>query len=64
VVSGVIWATILIPVQIMQAKMAHVFAGTGEIPPRYWLLGRIWLVFGILATLIPLANIYWMVVKP
>jgi len=63
IVSGVIWVTILIPVQYIQAKMAHIFAETGEIPDRYWTLGKIWLVFGILATIIPLANIYWMVMK-
>jgi len=61
--SGVIWALILIPVQIIQARMAREFSQTGEIPPRYWFYGRIWLGFGILATVIPLANLYWMVTK-
>ncbi len=61
--SGIIWIVILIPCQIIQARMAHKFAKTGEIPDRYWLYGKIWLVFGILATIIPLANIYWMVMK-
>ena len=64
VASGVIWAFILIPVQIIQARMAHKFAETGHIPARYWLYGKIWLWFGILAIIIPLANIYWMVIKP
>jgi uncharacterized membrane protein len=63
VASGVIWGAILIPLQIAQARMAHAFAQSGEIPPRYWLYGRLWLWFGILATIIPLANIYWMVTK-
>ena len=54
---------ILLPVQIVQARMARTFARTGEIPPRYWVYGRIWLWFGILATVIPLANLYWMVTK-
>jgi len=61
--SGAIWVLILIPVQIIQARMARVFVQTAEIPPAYWLYGKIWLVFGILATLIPLANLYWMVTK-
>lgn len=63
VVSGVIWALILIPIQIMQARMARNFAATGEIPKRYWFYGKVWLGFGILATVIPLINIYWMVIK-
>ena len=61
--SGVIWVAVLIPMQIAQARMARQFAQTGEIPARYWTYGRVWLWFGILATLIPLANLYWMVVK-
>ena len=63
IASGVIWALILIPAQIIQARMARVFGETGIIPPRYWFYGRIWLVFGVLATLIPLVNLYWMVTK-
>jgi uncharacterized membrane protein len=64
VISGLIWALILIPVQIRQAKMARRFQAGGDIPQNYWTLGRMWIVFGLLATLIPLANLYWMVFKP
>jgi uncharacterized membrane protein len=63
-VSGVIWVAILIPVQIKQAKMAKVFASTGEIPEQYWKLCTTWNIFGVIATLLPLANLYWMVFKP
>ncbi len=62
-ISGVIWVVVLLPMQTLQARMARKFANTGNIPERYWLYGKIWLWFGILATVIPLANIYWMVVK-
>jgi uncharacterized membrane protein len=62
--SGVIWGAVLIPLQIAQARMAAKFADGSAIPPRYWQLNRLWFVFGILATLIPLANLYWMVFKP
>ncbi len=62
--SGVLWAAVLIPVQIKQARLARGFAQGGEIPPEYWKLGRIWLVVGTLATVVPLANLYWMVFKP
>jgi uncharacterized membrane protein len=64
IASGIIWALILIPVQIAQDKMARQFANGGEIPARYWKLGRLWIVFGILATLLPMINLYWMVFKP
>ena len=55
---------ILIPVQIIQAKTASQFAKGGNITERYWTLGRLWIVFGTLATVIPLVNLYWMVFKP
>ena len=63
-VSGVIWGAVLIPVQIKQAKMAKAFASSGEIPASYWKLCTTWNFFGLLATLIPLANLYFMVFKP
>lgn len=64
VVSGVIWAFILIPVQIKQAELAKQFADGGTIPENYWRLARIWNIFGTVATALPLINIYWMVFKP
>jgi len=64
IASGIIWALVLIPVQIAQEKMARQFTNGGEIPARYWELGRLWIVFGTLATLLPMINLYWMVFKP
>jgi uncharacterized membrane protein len=64
IASGVIWVAILIPVQFLQARMARAFAGGGPIPERYWQLGKLWMIFGVLATVLPLVNIYWMVFKP
>jgi uncharacterized membrane protein len=62
--SGVIWIAVLIPAQIKQAKMAKVFAISGVIPEYYWRLNNRWIFFGILATLLPLINLFWMVFKP
>lgn len=64
IASGIIWVVILLPVQIIQAKMAKQFSENPEIPKSYWKLGRIWVIFGILATILPLGNLYWMVFKP
>jgi uncharacterized membrane protein len=63
-ISGIIWALILIPAQIKQAKMAKEFAVTCKIPELYWKLNNRWIVFGVIATLIPMVNLYWMVFKP
>ena len=64
IASGLIWVLILIPVQIKQAKMAKNFANQEEIPAKYWKLSKLWIVFGIIATVLPLANLYIMVFKP
>jgi uncharacterized membrane protein len=62
--SGVIWVVILIPTQIRQERMAREFAVSGNIPPEYWHLCKRWNIWGTLATVLPLLNLYWMVLKP
>lgn len=62
--SGVLWVAILIPVQIGQARLARGFRHGGEIPADYWRLSTVWMVFGIIATALPLVNVYLMVAKP
>ena len=64
VASGVLWVAVLIPVQVKQAKLAKQFAHGGIIPHEYWTLGRVWIAVGLIATLLPLASVYWMVFKP
>ena len=64
IASGIIWAAILIPVKIKQARQARAFASGGSIPESYLRLCRLWLIWGTIATLLPLANLYFMVVKP
>ena len=64
VASGVIWATVLIPIQVMQARLARRFASEATIPDRYWRLTTLWSVFGAIATVLPLANLYFMIFKP
>jgi uncharacterized membrane protein len=64
VASGLIWIAILIPTQIVQARQARAFANGGAIPDSYWRHGRRWMIWGTIATVIPLANLYFMVFKP
>ena len=64
IASGVIWVLILIPVQIKQTKLAKDFSKKSWIPENYWTLSNYWAVFGIIATILPLANLYFMVFKP
>jgi len=64
IASGIIWVVALIPIQIKQAKMAHEFGSSQSIPDEYWKLGKQWIIYGTIATVLPLMNIYWMVFKP
>lgn len=64
IASGIIWVIILIPTQIKQARLAGNFVHTNEIPPEYWKLSKRWNIYGAIAVLLPLINIYWMVFKP
>jgi uncharacterized membrane protein len=64
IASGIIWAALLIPIQRAQAREARAFAGGGPIPESYWRLSRRWAIWGTIATLLPLANLYFMVLKP
>ncbi len=64
IAPGVIWLAILVPIQIRQARLAHVFEQGGSIPVEYWRLNRRWIFWGILATVLPLTNLHVMVAKP
>ncbi len=62
--SGAIWLAILVPVQVQQARLVRTFGEQVDIPDRYWQLARRWYVFGALATLLPLTNVFIMAIKP
>lgn len=64
IASGVIWLTILIPLQIKLHKLARQFKNNQKVPDEYWRLEKFWMIFGIIATVLPLMNLYWMVFKP
>lgn len=61
--SGVVWLAVLVPLQIKLGRMARDFASADTIPDAYWRPARLWLWFGALATVLPLAVIPVMVFK-
>jgi uncharacterized membrane protein len=63
-VSGLIWLFLLIPIQIRQAKQARISAESGTVPEAYWRDARIWLIWGIIATIPLVGAIYVMIAKP
>lgn len=64
IASGIIWLTILIPIQLKLNNIVRQFNENSTIPSHYWTYEKIWMFFGIIATLLPLGNLYWMVFKP
>jgi len=64
IASGIIWVAILIPTQFKQSRMARDLEIDKPIPEEYWRLSKRWNIFGSIAVLLPLINIYWMVFKP
>jgi uncharacterized membrane protein len=64
VLSGLIWALLLIPAQIRQAREARGFAEGGEIPPSYRRDAVRWIFWGVVATVPLVAAVWLMVVKP
>lgn len=64
VVSGLIWALALLPIEIQQRKLAEEAVQTGTIPAVYDRLSLRWNLLGALATLFILATLFVMVFKP
>lgn len=64
IVSGVIWLFVLIPLQIRQGRQARLSSKSGSFPDFYWREARLWLIWGIIATIPLVGAIYVMVAKP
>jgi len=62
VLAGLIWLGILVPIQVKQARMARGFADGGPIPEAYWRFGRLWIIWGSLAT-VPLVAAIWVMLR-
>jgi uncharacterized membrane protein len=61
--SGAIWLAILVPLQLKLGRLAKSFTDGGTIPDAYWRLEKLWVVFGILATILPIVAVPVMVFK-
>jgi uncharacterized membrane protein len=58
--SGLIWALVLVPIQLRQRVL---LARHKAITPEYLKLSRIWQISGAVATVVPLPIVYLMIVK-
>jgi uncharacterized membrane protein len=61
--SGLIWVAVLVPLQWKLSAMTRKFTPDSPIPARYWRLEALWLVFGFIDTVLPLAVVPLMVGK-
>ena len=62
VIAGVIWLGLLVPIQVKQARMARGFAEGMPIPEEYWRFGRLWIIWGSVAT-VPLVIATWLMLR-
>lgn len=58
--SGLIWAIVLVPIQLRQRILLRRHQ---SITPEYLRLSRIWQIAGAIATLVPLPIVYLMIAK-
>ena len=61
--SGLIWLGLLVPLQVRQARAVRVFVPGAPIPADYRRLSRLWLIWGVVATIPLVAALYLMVAK-
>jgi uncharacterized membrane protein len=63
VTSGLMWMTILVPLQVRQDRLVRHLQPGDAVPDAYWRASRQWLVWGVIATLPLVAASYVMVAK-
>lgn len=64
IVTGIIWAAILLPLQLRMLRLAQQGAATGTADPNYRQASKRWAMFVGIATLLPVVILLLMVVRP
>jgi len=64
IVALLIWLFELLPIQRRLIRVTEEAVRTGQLDPVFKTLTMRWTIFGIVATLLPLVNVYLMVFKP
>lgn len=59
--SGAVWLLAIVPIQIAQSRLARGFGSARGISMAYWRLCRLWIVFGVLAT-VPMAGALFLMI--
>ena len=64
IITGIIWLAVLLPQQRRMVRLAQEGAAAGALSPDYRKAGKIWSMFGGVATLLPVLILFLMVFKP
>jgi uncharacterized membrane protein len=64
IITGIIWLAILLPLQFRMARLSRESVTSGSLHPEYRRASTRWAMFGGIATLLPLAILFLMVIKP
>jgi uncharacterized membrane protein len=64
IITIIIWAAVLLPMQKRMARLARQSAASGSLDPAYQRASKIWAMFGGIATLLPIIILFLMVLKP
>ena len=60
VVSGALWAFVIVPIQLAQSRLTRACARDPAMPPAYRALARRWILWGVISTLPLLLALYMM----
>ena len=61
---GVIWITILLPLQFRMVRLSREGVTRGALDPSYTQISRLWAIFGGIVTVLPVVVLLLMVLKP
>jgi uncharacterized membrane protein len=64
VLVGLLWAAVLLPLQLRMVRLARLGLEQGARDPAYDRASRLWAVFGGIATLLPVVVLFLMVLRP
>ena len=64
ILTAIIWAAVLLPLQLRMVRLAEQGAASGTADPGYVSASKRWAMFGGIATLLPLVILFLMVLKP
>lgn len=62
--TAIIWAGVLIPLQLRMVRLSQDGLAAGNLDPAYTRASRRWSMFGGIATLLPIVILFLMVLRP